>query len=77
MDDKAKVLELYEKINHISIDFDSYVESVSIFLNDLEKNLVIDNKVICKDELTKCNDSSKNINNSIKYDVLNDIKDYL
>lgn len=77
MDDKAKVLELYEKINHISIDFDSLIESVSIFKHDLDLNIKVDNKVICSEEITKCEDSLKNINNSIKYDTLKDIKDYL
>ena len=77
MDDKAKVLELYEKMNHISIDFDSLIESVSIFKHDLDLNIKVDNKVICSEEITKCEDSLKNVNNSIKYDTLKDIKDYL
>lgn len=77
MDDKAKVLELYEKINHISIDFDSLIESVSIFKHDLDLNIKVDNKVICNDEIIKNEDSLKNVNNSIKYDTLKDIKDYL
>ena len=77
MDDKAKVLDLYEKMNCISIDLDSLNEMISVFREDLKKNIIIDEKTYCENEVNELVDSTKVISDSVKYDILKDLKDNL
>ena len=77
MDDKVKLLELYEKMNRISINLSSLNEKISVFKDEFTKSLLVNNKTPYNDEINgfinKCND----VNNSVKYDVMNHIKDYI
>lgn len=77
MDDQAKVLDLYEKMNHISIDLETLNEMINVFREDLNKNFIVDDKTYCQNEINKLIDSSKVITDSVKYDVLKDLKDNL
>jgi len=77
MDDKVNVLDLYEKMNYISIELGSLKEMVELLNEDLKKNIVVDNKVYCGSNVSKNIDSTNKILNSVKYDVLKDLKDYL
>ena len=77
MDEQAKVLELYEKMNRISIDFEALNEMLNVFREDLTKNFIVDDKTYCQNEINKLIDSSKVITDSVKYDVLKDLKDNL
>ena len=44
MDDKARVLRLYEKMNKIKLKTSSLIESVALFEEDLNKYIQINNK---------------------------------
>ena len=77
MDDQAKVLDLYEKMNHVSIDLETLNEMLNVFREDLTKNFIVDDKTYCQNEINKLIDSSKVITDSVKYDVLKDLKDNL
>lgn len=77
MDDRVKLLELYEKMNRISISLQSLNNNVSVFRDELVKSLLIDNKMPCNDEINSAINKVTDVNNSVKYDVMNHIKDYI
>ena len=77
MDDKVKLLELYEKMNRISINLSSLNEKISVFKDEFTKSLLVDNKIPYNDEINSSINNVNNLTDSVKYDIMNHIKDYI
>lgn len=77
MDDKEKIHELYEKMNRIAVAFESLNSNVSLIKEDLTKSFLIDNNCICNEEVIHCINKVNEVNDSVKYDVMNHLKDYI
>ena len=52
MDDKEKVLKLYDKMNRIKVKTNDLIASVELLEDDLKKYLVINNKAFKSKAIT-------------------------
>lgn len=77
MDDKARVLRLYEKMNKIKLKTSSLIESVALFEEDLNKYIQINNKAYKSSKVASQKSKLKEVKRSIKYDVMSNLRNYL
>ncbi len=77
MDDKARVLRLYEKMNKIKLKTSSLIESVELFEDDLNKYIQINNKAYKSGKVASQKSKLKEVKRSIKYDVMSNLRNYL
>lgn len=77
MDDKEKVLKLYEKMNRIKVKTNDLIASVELLEDDLKKYLVINNKAFKSKAITSQKNRLKSVKKSVKYDVMSNLKNYL
>lgn len=77
MDDKSRVLRLYEKMNRIKIKTSDLIKSIELVENDLNEYLKINNKAYKSSDVNSQKNSLKEIKKSIKYDIIGNLRNYL
>lgn len=77
MDDKVRVLKLYERMNRIKIKTSDLIDSVESLEESLEKYLEINNKGYKKKAVNTQRSELKEVKNSVKYNIMSNLRNYL
>ena len=77
MDDKVRVLKLYERMNRIKNKTSDLIDSVEALEESLEKYLEINNKGYKKNAVNAQRNELKEVKNSVKYNIMSNLRNYL
>lgn len=77
MDDKVRVLKLYERMNRIKNKTSDLIDSVEALEESLEKYLEINNKGYKKKAVNTQRNELKEVKNSVKYNIMSNLRNYL
>ncbi len=77
MDDKVRVLKLYERMNRIKNKTSDLIDSVEALEESLEKYLEINNKGYKKSAVNSQRNELKEVKNSVKYNIMSNLRNYL
>lgn len=77
MDDKTKVSRLYEKMNLINYYMNKLNTNIDYLKSELNNSFLIDNKILEHEKINVSKHKAERIQNSIKYDVMPNLRQYL
>lgn len=77
MDDKAKMLQLYERMNRIKLKTSDLINSIDIFEDELQKAISINDKGYRVKQVSSNKEKLKEVKKAVKYSIINHIKNYL
>ncbi|MBR2678537.1 MAG: hypothetical protein IKE63_03885 [Bacilli bacterium] len=77
MDDREKMLRLYEKMNNIKLKTGELINSIDSFEDDLQKAISINSKTYKLSKVKENKQELKEIKSTIKYNIMNHIREYL
>lgn len=77
MEDKAKVLRLYEKMNSIKINLSNLQSRIEYLQSELENIFVIDEQTTEEVRINNNRNQTNYLKNSIQASILNDLAQYL
>ncbi len=77
MDDKEKLLRLYERMNRIKLKTTELINSIDSFEEDLQKSISINNKTYKLEQVNNKKKDLKEVKKTVKYSIMGHIRNYL
>ena len=76
MEDKERYARLYDKMNRIKIKTSHLIDNIENLEEDLKEYIVINNKSLESKNISNNKKKLREIKNTVKYDIVSNIKNY-
>lgn len=76
MEDKEGYARLYDKMNRIKIKTSHLIDNIENLEEDLKEYIVINNKPLESKNISNNKKKLREIKNTVKYDIVSNIKNY-
>ena len=76
MEDKERYARLYDKMNRIKIKTSHLIDNIENLEEDLKEYIVINNKPLESKNISNNKKKLREIKNTVKYDIVSNIKNY-